>query len=209
MRRCIALLTPKAFASGSPSHNVVAASLCRGVPKVAQIPECTATQRRGYNSFITRRDGVTGRPLLTSHFLSPSAPQSWDYGVGRGRGVGRGLGVALGVAVALGVGVTLGVGVPVPLGVGVTVGVAVGVVVGVTVGVALAVGVGVGVVTPHGVALDTGVGETVGVGGGVPTAVAILTRPQPKTLFGGPAAPHSVEEIKTAELFSASRLGCI
>src|SRR6184192_1451777 len=54
-----------------------------------------------------------------------------------------------------------------------------GVVVGVTVGVALAVGVGVGVVTPHGVALDTGVGETVGVGGGVPTAAAIFTRPQP------------------------------
>jgi hypothetical protein len=49
--------------------------------------------------------------------------------------------------------------------------------VGVAVGGMLAVGVGVD--SPHGVALDTGVGETVGVGAGVPTAVAILTRPQP------------------------------
>jgi hypothetical protein len=83
----------------------------------------------------------------------------------------------------------------------------VGVAVGVTVGVA--VGVGVGVPGPHGVALDTGVGETVGVGGGVPTAVAILTRPQPYTLFGGPAGPHCVLETKTAALFKASRLAWI
>jgi hypothetical protein len=108
---------------------------------------------------------------------------------------------------AVGVGVGVGVG-------GVTVGVAEGVGVGVGVGgvglgVSVTVGVGVGVARPHGVALDAGVGETVGVGPGVPTAVAILTRPQPKTLFGGPAAPHSVLEIKTAELFRASRLGWI
>jgi hypothetical protein len=56
--------------------------------------------------------------------------------------------------------------------------------------VAEAVGVAVGVDTPHGVALDTGVGETVGVGAGVPTAAAISIRPQPNTLFGGPAVPH-------------------
>jgi hypothetical protein len=36
-----------------------------------------------------------------------------------------------------------------------------------------------------------------------------LTRPQPKTLFGGPAGPHSVLEIKKAALSRASRLGWI
>ena len=50
---------------------------------------------------------------------------------------------------------------------------------------------------------------TVGVGGGVPTAAAILTRPQPYTLLGGPAAPQAVEEINTAELSKASRLAWI
>jgi hypothetical protein len=54
----------------------------------------------------------------------------------------------------------------------------------------VAVAVGVGVDSPHGVALDAGVGETVGVGAGVPTAAAISIRPQPNTLFGGPAVPH-------------------
>jgi hypothetical protein len=43
----------------------------------------------------------------------------------------------------------------------------------------------------------------------VPTAAAISIRPQPYTLFGGPAVPHCVEEIKTAELFKASRLAVI
>ena len=33
-----------------------------------------------------------------------------------------------------------------------------------------------------------------------------MTRPQPYTLFGGPASPHAVEEIKTAALSKASRL---
>jgi hypothetical protein len=43
------------------------------------------------------------------------------------------------------------------------------------------------------------VAEAVGVGVGVPppcTAARISIRPQPKTLFGGPASPHWVEEIK-------------
>jgi hypothetical protein len=81
---------------------------------------------------------------------------------GRGRGVGRGLAV----------GPPLGVGV----GRGVAVGEAVAVAVGVAVGDAVAVAVGV----------------AVGVGVGVPplTAAKISTRPQPYTLFGGPAAPH-------------------
>src|SRR5207244_4430924 len=38
------------------------------------------------------------------------------------------------------------------------------------------------------------------------TAARISTRPQPYTLFGGPASPHEVEEIKTAVLFKAVRL---
>jgi hypothetical protein len=49
----------------------------------------------------------------------------------------------------------------------------------------------------------------VGVGVGVPppaTAAKISTRPQPYTLFGGPASPHRVEAMWTAELFKASRL---
>jgi hypothetical protein len=99
---------------------------------------------------------------------------------GRGCGVGRGLGVALG-----------GVGVGVPDG-GVAVGVAVGVTlgVGVVVGVAVAVGVGVGEPPPW-------------------TAARISTRPQPKTLFGGPASPHWIEERKCAALFIAVRLASI
>ena len=46
-------------------------------------------------------------------------------------------------------------------------------------------------------------------GGGLPTAAAISMRPQPYTLFGGPAVPHCVEVINTAELFKASRLAVI
>ena len=60
--------------------------------------------------------------------------------------------------------------------------------------------VGVGVTLPwehaEAVAVGDGVGLGVGVGDGVPTAAAISTRPQPYTLFGGPAVPHVVSEIK-------------
>ncbi len=119
--------------------------------------------------------------------------------------------MALGVAVGVtdGVEVAVAVGVGVTLGVTVAVAVAVAVAVGVAVAVAVAVGVGVGVPAPHGVALGTGLGATVGVGGGAPTAAAILTRPQPYTLFGGPAGPHVVSEIKCAALSKASRLAWI
>jgi hypothetical protein len=123
--------------------------------------------------------------------------------------VGRGLGVALGVAVGVGVGDGGIVAVGVAEGVGVGVGDAGGVTVGVGVGVTGG-GVGVGVPGAHGVTVAVGVGVGGGgVGGGVPTAVAILTRPQPYTLFGGPAGPHSVLEIKTVELSKASRLAWI
>jgi hypothetical protein len=118
--------------------------------------------------------------VLASPIASNFSPA--NYGLGRGCGVGRGLGVALGVAVAVAVGVAVGV--------------TLGVVVGVTLGVVVAVGVAVGVA----VAVGVGVGEP------PPTAARISTRPQPYTLFGGPAAPHRVEEIKWAELFKASRL---
>ena len=49
-------------------------------------------------------------------------------------------------------------------------------------------GVGVG----RGVAVGDAVAVAVGVGVGVPppTAAKISTRPQPYTLFGGPASPH-------------------
>jgi hypothetical protein len=53
------------------------------------------------------------------------------------------------------------------------------------------------------------VGLGVAVGDGIPTAAAISTRPQPYTLFGGPAAPHRVEEIKKAALSNAVRLALI
>jgi hypothetical protein len=112
-------------------------------------------------------------------------------------GLGGGVGRGLAVGPDLGVGVGLGVGVVVAVDVAVAVGVA----------VAVAVGVGVGV-GPHAeaVAVAVGVGLGVAVGDGVPTAAAISIRPQPYTLFGGPAVPHCVEEINTAELFKASRL---
>ncbi len=77
------------------------------------------------------------------------------------------------------------------------------------VAVAVAVGVGVGVPGPaHAEAVPVAVGVGLGeaVGDGIPTAAAISTRPHPYTLFGGPAAPHRVEVICTAELFKASRL---
>jgi len=99
--------------------------------------------------------------------------------VGRGLADGPDLGVGVGRGVAVADAVAVGLGV----------GVAVAVAVGVAVAVAVAVGVGVG---------DPPL-----------TAAKISTRPQPYTLFGGPAVPHCVEEINTAELFKASRLAVI
>jgi hypothetical protein len=121
---------------------------------------------------------------------------------------GRGCGDGLALGVALGGG---GVGDPGELGVGVTVGVAV------DGGVCVAEGDGVGGIVAVGVAegvcVGVGVGDPgelgVGVGDGVPppvTAARISIRPQPNTLFGGPAAPHCVLEINTAVSFRASRL---
>src|SRR5262245_57783261 len=62
-------------------------------------------------------------------------------------------------------------------------------------GPGLAVGVGRGVPVGDAVAVAVGVAVAVavGVGVGVPpplTAAKISTRPQPYTLFGGPASPH-------------------
>ena len=133
-------------------------------------------------------------PLTTDRQSLESFAPAKLYGLGPG--VGRGLAV----------GADLGVGV----GLGVEVAVAVGVAVGVAVAVGVEVGVGVAV-GPHaeGVAVAVGVGLGVGVGEGVPTAAAMSIRPQPYTLFGGPAVPHCVEEINTAELFKASRLAVI
>ncbi|HVI77832.1 MAG TPA: hypothetical protein VM715_06655 [Candidatus Acidoferrum sp.] len=99
------------------------------------------------------------------------------YGLGRGEGRGLADGATLGVNVGCGVGVSDAVAVAVGVAVAVAVAVAVGV----------AVGVGVGVPPPE-------------------TAAKISTRPQPYTLFGGPAPPHRVEAMWTAELFKASRL---
>jgi hypothetical protein len=95
---------------------------------------------------------------------------------GRGTGVGRGLtdGATLGVGVGLTVAVGDGDAVTVGLGVAVAVAVAVAVGLAVAVAVAVAVGVAVGV----------------GVGVPPPTAAKMSTRPQPYTLFGGPAPPH-------------------
>jgi hypothetical protein len=61
------------------------------------------------------------------------------------------------------------------------------------------------------VAVAVAVAVAVGVGVGDPplTAANISTRPHPYTLFGGPAVPHCVEEMNTAELFKALRLSVI
>jgi hypothetical protein len=83
-------------------------------------------------------------------------------------------GLGGGVGRGLTDGATLGVGVG--RGVGVSDAVAVGLAVAVAVAVGVAVGVGVGVPPPS-------------------TAAKISTRPQPYTLFGGPASPHMVEAI--------------
>jgi hypothetical protein len=77
---------------------------------------------------------------------------------------------------------------------------------GLAVGADLGVGVGRGVDVGDAVAVAVAVGVGVGVGVPPPTAAKISTRPQPYTLFGGPASPQSVEAIWTAELFIASRL---
>lgn len=96
----------------------------------------------------------------------------------------------------------LGAGVGRPLGVGTDLGVGVGL----GVELAVAVAVGVAVADADAVAVAVAVGLGVGVGVPPPTAAKISIRPQPYTLFGGPAVPHWVEEINTAELFKASRL---
>ena len=62
----------------------------------------------------------------------------------------------------------------------------------------MAVDVAVAVATAVAVAVAVAVGVGVGVGDPPLTAARISTRPQPYTLFGGPAVPHWVEEIKTA-----------
>ena len=72
--------------------------------------------------------------------------------------------------------------------------------------VAVAVAVGVAVTA----AVAVAVAEGVGVGDPLLTAAKISIRPQPYTLFGGPAPPgHWVEEIKCAELSKVSRLAVI
>ena len=145
----------------------------------------------------TRSEAIAHRPVLSRDNICFSED---DYGLGGGVGRGLGVGANLGVGVGLGV----------ELAVAVAVAVAVGVAVAVAVPVAVAVGVG-DAVGPHaeGVPVAVGLGLGVAVGDGVPTAAAISTRPQPYTLFGGPAVPHCVEEINTAELFKASRLSVI
>ena len=84
-----------------------------------------------------------------------------------------------------------------------------GVGVGVSLGVGVAVGGGVAVGAAVGVGVAVGVAVGVGVGVPPPTAAKISTRPQPKTLFGGPSVPHWVEEIKWAALSNAVRLASI
>src|SRR5258708_40174658 len=85
---------------------------------------------------------------------------------------------------------------------------------GVGVNAAVAVGVADAACVAVGVAVAVAVAVAVGVGVGVgdpppPTAAKISTRPEPYTLFGGPAVPHWVEGIKTAWLFNQSRLAVI
>ena len=167
-------------------------------------PATGPVSETGRRETTAQRDGQRARTAVANSVRSDrSSPvlgrdnicfSEDDYGLGGG--VGRGLAVGP----DLGVGVGLGVGVVVAVDVAVAVGVA----------VAVAVGVGVGV-GPHAeaVAVAVGVGLGVAVGDGVPTAAAISIRPQPYTLFGGPAVPHCVEEINTAELFKASRLAVI
>jgi hypothetical protein len=77
---------------------VVAASLCRGVDRVAA---STATQRRGYNLPRPLQITSAGTPIvksvgatrLTEPWLQPSTDHSGTRPYGRGGGVGRGLGV--------------------------------------------------------------------------------------------------------------------
>ena len=121
-----------------------------------------------------------GRRFSSPELLTPVTHHQ-EFPVRKFYGLGRGVGRGLADGPALGVGV----------GRGVAVGdaVAVGLAVGVAVAAGVAVGVGVGVPPPP-----------------ASTAAKISTRPQPYTLFGGPAAPHRVEAMWTAVLFKASRL---
>jgi hypothetical protein len=100
--------------------------------------------------------------------------------------------------------------VDVVVGVGVADPAAVAVAVAVGVADAAAVAVAVAVAVALGAAVAVAVAEGVGVGEPPPlTAAKISIRPQPYTLFGGPALPHWVEEIKCAELSKALRLAVI
>lgn len=194
------LRTPVAAAvSAAKKHQFCQPSCARYRAKFAgDTPATKVTLACGCGS-VWPLIGITshGSPI-TDHRKFCSGENSY----GLGGGVGRGLGVGANLGVGVGLGVGVAVAVPVAVAVGVAVGVA----------VAVAVEVGVGVaVGPHaeGVPVAVGVGLGVGVGDGVPIAAAISTRPQPYTLFGGPAAPHCTEEINTAELFKASRLEVI
>jgi hypothetical protein len=69
--------------------------------------------------------------------------------------------------------------------------------------------VGRGLDIGEGLTAGVGVAVAVGVGDAPLTAASTSTRPQPYTLFGGPAAPHNVESIWTAELFNTARLASI
>ena len=134
--------------------------------------------------------------LMTAHLC--------HYGRGTGVGRGRTDGACLGVAVGRTVDVAVAVGVAVPAAVAVAVAVAV------ALGVADAAAVAVAVGVADAAAVAVAVAEGVGVGDLLLTAARISTRPQPYTLFGGPAPPgHWVEEIKCAELFKVSRLAVI
>ena len=143
---------------------------------------------RKFSKAQTRLRGITPFGKATAwkadhrslEILSSQKFYRRDGDVGRGLGVGWGLPVGVGVAVA--VAVAVGVAVAVAVGVAVAAAVAVAVAVGVAVATAVAVAVGVGVGDP------------------LLTAARISTRPQPYTLFGGPAPPtHRVEAMWTAE----------
>ena len=115
---------------------------------------------RGRVRFSKTNISQTARARVEA--ISPNrSPIAQDSRLGKTYGRGGTVGRGLADGPALGVGV----------GRGVTVGDAVAVAVAVGVAVAVAVGVGVGVPPPL-------------------TAAKISTRPQPYTLFGGPAPPH-------------------
>ena len=153
-------------------------------------PETSAIQD-GFGAVFNRYHRCRLQPI-TDHKKSSRLGEIY----GRGRGVGRGL--AIGPDLGDGVGP------------------------GVAVGDAVAVGVAVAVGEAHSPDReslpllfrypDYGRGGGVGRGRGTVvrfTAARRSSRPQPKTLFGGPASPHWVEEIKCAVWFKASRLAVI